>query len=462
MAYPLRERGVTTFETLGQPGVLVTGYSRLQPAEGNATPVGVAIFGFHSNGMLVSEAGVPGMTAMLAGRTYAEVKGPANTGMAIANPNDFPVTVSFSITSAFGTTIRQGSFTLEANHQIAAFLNESPFGATGSFEGALTFDASAPVGIIALRSLVNETGEFLMTTQTVAPLSPQAGPVVLGHFAEGGGWKTRVLLVNPTDSVISGSVQFYGEDPGTAGPIRINVSGQGAVSFPYTIPARASVKLETAGFGIETQVGSIRITPAGGVSAPSAFAEFLLTSGGVTVAQSSIQAAAPGTALRMFVESFGSPGQPTSLQSGVAITNTSAAAAAVTLELLDPSGLATGLTASLSVPGQGHVSKFLSEMFPTLPSEFRGVLSITSGGAPLSVVSLRTRYNENQRFLITTMPVYNEASASTASELIFPHIADGEGYTTQFVLFGANAGQSSNGTARFFSRTGQPLPLTYR
>jgi hypothetical protein len=101
-------------------------------------------------------------------------------------------------------------------------------------------------------------------------------------------------------------------------------------------------------------------------------------------------------------------------------------------------------------------------MFPTLPPEFRGVLSITSGGAPLSVVSLRTRYNENQRFLITTMPVYNEASAPTAAELIFPHIADGEGYTTQFVLVGAKAGQSSSGTAWFFSRTGEPLPLTYR
>ena len=45
-------------------------------------------------------------------------------------------------------------------------------------------------------------------------------------------------------------------------------------------------------------------------------------------------------------------------------------------------------------------------------------------------------------------------------ELLFSHIVDGEGWTTQFILFSGVAGQSSSGTLRFFSDNGTPLDLT--
>ena len=464
VSYSIQDRGAVTFETLGSSSTLTTGYSKVQASLGSTTPSGIAIFGARANGMLVSEAGVPGLSAMLSGRTYAEVNGAINTGIAIANPNNFTVTVNFSITNSLGTTIRESGFIIEANNQMAAFLNENPFLASTAFSGTFTFEASGPVGIIALRSFVNQNGDFLMTTQTVSSLATPVGAVVLAHFADGGGWKTRVLLVNPSDSVITGSVQFFGEGSGTvaAAPLTLTVNGQVGATFTYTIPARASFSLETAGAASTTQGGSVRITPAGASTSPSAFAEFQLTTGGVTVTQASVQAQAPAAAFRMYVENSGTAGQASSIQSGVAITNTSTTTATVNLELMEMTGASTGLTAIVSVPGQGHVSKFLSEIFPAVSASFRGVLRITSGATPLAVVALRTRYNETGRFLITTAPVSNEASAATTADLIFPHIADGGGYTTQFVLFSGIAGQVSNGTVRFLSRTGQELNLTVR
>ena len=55
-----------------------------------------------------------------------------------------------------------------------------------------------------------------MTTLPVAPLvgppSPFSttpmGTVYFPHFADGGGWATQVILVNPTDRTIAGTVGF--------------------------------------------------------------------------------------------------------------------------------------------------------------------------------------------------------------------------------------------------------------
>ena len=72
---------------------------------------------------------------------------------------------------------------------------------------------------------------------------------------------------------------------------------------------------------------------------------------------------------------------------------------------------------------------------------------------------LRGRYNERNDFLITTTPPVNEAPPAT-SPMIFPHIADSGGYTTQFILFSAQPGSSSSGTMQLFNQSGGALGLT--
>jgi len=74
-------------------------------------------------------------------------------------------------------------------------------------------------------------------------------------------------------------------------------------------------------------------------------------------------------------------------------------------------------------------------------------------------VGLRTRVNERGNFLITTTPPAVESNPPATSALLFPHLADGGGYTTQFILFSGTAGQSSSGTLGFFDQTGQSLNL---
>src|SRR5437762_7320736 len=109
------------------------------------------------------------------------------TGVAIANPNAGTVTVSFFYTDENGTDFGFGTTVIPANGQIARFLDEAPFNtATIGRSRTFTFNASAPVGVIALRGFTNQRSDFLITTLPVTELSAAPPRVSFPQFAKGG------------------------------------------------------------------------------------------------------------------------------------------------------------------------------------------------------------------------------------------------------------------------------------
>jgi len=465
VAYSTPDRGGFVLETAGGNAPIVVGYARVEPSASTA-PAGLAILDSRQNGVLVAEAGIAGTPTLVSGRTYAEIGGSVNTAIAFENPNGSPVTISFSFTDQNGNNFGQRNFVLDGNQLTAKFLNEAPFSAP-RFAGTFSFDATAPVAAVALRTFVNERGEFLFVPQTIASIPDpfSTGTVVMGQFAEGAGWRTRLNLVNTSDVQISGTVQFFGEGtPDTAAvPVNLNVNGLVATSFPYSIPARASLKLETLGaVTAAIQFGSVRITADTGSTAPSVSALLSLSRNGITVSQVILGTQPPaGLAFRTYVEVSSSGATAGAIQSGIAITNNSVASTTVNFELTSLDGTNTGLTASVVVPGSGHISKFVQELFPTLSLGFRGILRVSSTTS-IVVVSIRLRYNERGDLLMTPVPVTNEGAPSTIGEIVFPTVVDRAGFTTQFVLFSGITGQRTAGTMEFFGPAGQPLNLTIR
>jgi sugar lactone lactonase YvrE len=461
--FSMGDRGGRSVLTSGDLGSLSVGYGRIQPNAGTTTPAGVAIFSYRQGGILVTEAGVPASPLVTGGRIYAEVKGAVNTGLAIANPNSVPVTVSFFFTNQDGTDFGNGSVTLPANSQIARFLNEDPFNAVGAIEGALTFTSTSPVAVIALRGFVNQRSEFLMTTLPVVDLlAATPGAMSFPHYADGEGWTTQLILVNPSDTGISGTVEFF-SPAGTAASVTVN--GQTQSLFAYTVPPRSSQRLSTSGLSVATQVGTVRVTPSAGQLAPSGLAVFSFQSNGITIMESGVRAVPAGSTFRMYAEASGILGQVGSIQTGVAVANPAATPATLTLTLTQLDGTPLGLTGTLTVPSQGQVARFLNQIpgFESLVLPFQGVLRLaTESPSGISIVSLRVRYNERGDFLISTTPPIDEASPSTSAELLFPHFVDSGGFTTQFILFSGLPGQSSSGTLRFFNTDGSSLQLLLR
>jgi hypothetical protein len=135
---------------------VTVGYGRILPNTGSYSPSGLAIFGLRQNGILVGETGVPATPLVLSGRIDARVNATVNTGIAIANPNDQPSTISFFFTDESGNAFGQGTITVSAKSQTAKFLTEAPYNSGPNVSGTFTFTSSAPIAAIALRGFINQ------------------------------------------------------------------------------------------------------------------------------------------------------------------------------------------------------------------------------------------------------------------------------------------------------------------
>jgi hypothetical protein len=422
---------------------------------GSTAPAGYLTFRYRTNGVLVSEASVPISSPITSGRIYSVVdggsfalNGPTTTGVAIVNPNSTAATVTFYFTDANGQNFGNSSFVLPANQQIAKFVNEFPFNAGAKMNGTMTFSSTVPVAVIALLGVTNERGEFLMTTLPVTDLTaaPSTDVLFFPHFAQGFsqgvGWDTLVVLVNPTDSVISGSLSFIGGN-----------------DYPkYAIPPRSSAVYSVRiPDGPNLYTGEVVVTPDSGNVSPSGLLIFSFKNNSVTVTTAGIPLMRPSGAFRMYVVDAGSyQGQ---LQTGLAIANPTSGNEDVTLELTNLAGQPTGMTSAVTITGNGHIAMFMRQFpgFESIPYPFRGAVRIsTTASQGIAVIGLRGEYNERSDFLITTSMPASEATPPSLAEAFFPHLADGGGYTTEFALFSGSPGQTASGLLRFFTQSGAP------
>src|SRR5262249_13858983 len=146
------------------------------------------------------------------------------------------------------------------------------------FLGTFTFSSSLLVSVVALHGVTNERNEFLSSTVPVGVLAGYALDSLtkdtlgtIAQFADGGGWKTRIVLVNRSDAAVDGEITLY-EKTGDLMPVTLN--GTTKSVFIYSLPPRSSRELRSAGILRNVQVGSIGIVSASvpADAAPMAFA----------------------------------------------------------------------------------------------------------------------------------------------------------------------------------------------
>jgi uncharacterized repeat protein (TIGR02059 family) len=467
-SFEITDRGGVSITSSGTGGAMRVGYARIRADAGSTTPAGVAIFAFRdSEGVLISEAGVPATETVMEGRIFAEVYGTVNTGLAIANPNDDPATIDFYFTDTSGTSFRSGSVQLGANQQMAKFLNQDPFAGSlpqggDGVMGTFTFESSAPIAVTALRGLANEAGEFLMTTLPVAPLSSAStGMAYFPHFADGGGWATQIILVNPTNSRLTGTIGFLGTGQAAlaAAPVSLTLDGETGSSFDYSIAPNSSQRFTTSNPAGTPSVGSVRVAPSEGTITPSGLVIFSFVQDGKIVSEAAVAAMTAGRAFRAYAEMSGDAGEAGAVRTGLAITNATDTFNYVSLEIMNLDGTRAADTETILIPPSGQYAKFLDEIFDSLAGTFSGVLRI-EGSAEVAVVGLRLRQNAMGELKMTTIPPSNEMDAATSDDRFFAHFVDSAGWSTQFILYTGTPGQAASGTLSLIGQSGQPLELT--
>jgi hypothetical protein len=427
VTFSVPDRGAVVGTTAGSLKSATSGYAGLT-FDGSATASGIAIMSFRADGAGVSETSVSAVTTMKSGRIYAEIGGGIDIGLALVNPNSTTTTVSFFFTDANGQDFGNGNISIAANGQLSRFLSESPFNGSPSVR-AFTFEASGPIAVTALRGRTNERSEVLFTTLPVIDLSVSPyDAAIVPHMAQGGGWTTQVLMVNPGDVPITGRLQF---------------SESLSPSHVFNIAPRSSIRVDVPASGPSVQTGWMRIIPDAGSRIPSTAALLSFRSGGVMVTEAGIPVVPIDTGFRLYVEAS----TDGNIQTGIAIMNPADVDVAVTLALTNANGSPLG-TGVISVPANGQISLFLNQVAGlSVPSQ--GIVRI-SAASPLSVIGLRGRYNERNDFLITSLPPVAENLSGANGPLFFPQFVDGGGYVTQFIIFGT----ASSGGLQFRTSSG--------
>jgi hypothetical protein len=152
--------------------------------------------------MLLTESGIASAKGTTHARVYVDLTGSYNTGLAIANINDSNVSISLNAYQTDGVTgagTSQGPLDMEAHEHTAQFADQFIGDLPAGFTGVLDISSANSFAALTVRSLINERGDYLITTFPIADATRQApSPVVFPQIADGGGYFTQFILISPT------------------------------------------------------------------------------------------------------------------------------------------------------------------------------------------------------------------------------------------------------------------------
>jgi hypothetical protein len=330
------------------------------------------------NTQLVIQAGAPSVSC-----AGAQNQAPtANAGLDQTVPSGQVVTLRGSGSDpenqnlTFSWSQVQGSTVSLSNSTSSTATFAAPQVTTGTL---LRFKLTVSDGSLSTDAFVNVT---------IAPLPPTTSQTMFfPQFANGTGITSDVVVINPSATTATGTLELY-NDSGqnlttgfTGGWARQN-------RITFSVPAYGLTTLSTDGQGSLIS-GLARVTSAASLGGVIRF-----TIPGLGIA---------GVADSQVISSGIMPVRRTSsgVNTGVAVADAGGSGTGLTLTLRTSSG-AQVATANLSLAANGHVAKFIDELFPSVnTSTFEGTLTIAASGT-VSVVALELGNVPGQ---FTTLPV---------------------------------------------------------
>jgi photosystem II stability/assembly factor-like uncharacterized protein len=464
--------GATTVETAGD-GATRSGYAKALPNSG-PTPYGTAVFSYKQNGVTVSEAGVPASPPTTHARIFIDYRSgvnaiPArtssgtisvNTGISVTNIGLFPASATYILRDMNSKTIATGHGTIDAGHHFACFIDQLKNAAAPDFVlptdfatsiqfASLDIESSSSLSVLAFRGTTNQRNEFLITTTPVADLAQSVSydPIYFPHFADGGGYATSLILLNTSNRTEFGSLQIL-DDSGAPLPVT-QVGGSPGSSFAYSIPAGGILRFQTDGSPADIKTGWIRLTPGAWNPTPAGSAVFSYNPADTMLSETGIPSAAATSHARIYVD------LSQKHNTGLAIANVLDANASISIRAFQTNGVTPAGTSAgpISLSASGHAAAFAGSFVSGLAEGFTGVLDISST-TPFAALTLRSLVNEREDFLMTAFPIA-DANRAAPSPIVFPHIVNGGGYETQFILLSPSGASSTQ--LNLYTETGTPF-----
>ncbi|HEY3128556.1 MAG TPA: DUF5060 domain-containing protein [Acidobacteriota bacterium] len=442
-------------------------YALLRPATSNAPALAGAVLALSNGETLTSELAVPAVAATRRLWTLAEIGAPSQIGLALVNPGVQSAAVLLQLFDSEGHSLASRSFAMTAGQQMARFLSEWFTEMAPPFRGTLQVTSDIPLAMLTLRGTSNARGDFIMTslpshTEESAALFESA---VLPQVADGGGYQTEWLLLNPYDQPVVGKLRFLGSD---GVPWLLSIGGTSTDELGYQIPSHGMIRWITDGSQAISRAGYARLEPAAGSPIPAGGAVIRYSLGGLR-SETGVPLLVPSAT----ADSYWEVGE--GLSTGIAVVNVTEWQQQVRFELFLRDGAEQVRTALLDIPAGGQISRHVTELFAGLPAAARGYLRFTSDAGSASLPSnarvaflpLRVRTTSRGDTLISNLllssvsGVTSGGGVADGSDRIFAQVVTGAGFQTQFII--ANPGAlASEGRLILRDNSGKPSRLLFR
>jgi PKD repeat protein len=388
---PLPSGASKAIQTDGQ-GSLVTGAAKV-----TATGViGVsAIFSLYdANGSFATETGVGNSEPLSSFVLPVDTTGLFNTGIALFNCNSISAKVTMTLRDTTGQTIGSPvERILSPDSHIARFIYgmDQLFPAMINFQGTLLVESTEPISSIVLRE---NDSPLSFTSLPVVSTSSSQQTLSLPQVANGvfgnGSYKTSFLIFN-ISSIPANVHLALSDDLGN--PLSMTIPAWGTRSkftFPNLAPG-ASLFLQTDGAGA-LATGAAVISSDVPIGASAVFT--LLNSTGSFQTETGVGDSPILTSLTLPADIIGT------FDTGIAFWCASGSGAEMIFRLLDETGASIGSSVSRTLPANGHLAIFVSELFPGT-GNFQGSVAITS---TVGIAAESLRQNASP-LSFTTLPV---------------------------------------------------------
>lgn len=264
-------------------------------------------------------------------------------------------------------------------------LNGSAYG-SGTGTATVSFRVAANAGANRSGSFA-VAGQIFNVEQVASDTSQFTSQAVFPHFASGGGWNTRLTLINTGKSPITARVNFLAD---TGAPVALplslpQTSGNAhllAATLERTLTGGATLVIDTASADPLSQTGWVQVLASGIVAG---YDNFRLSAGnGFREVFLPLQSANASTMILPF-DHTGSYG------TGIALANSSATNSTIGVIIRDDRGSVIQMTDAIQLQPQGHISFDLAAKYPGSASQ-RGTIELDGPGSG-GIGALGVRYS---------------------------------------------------------------------
>ncbi len=225
------------------------------------------------------------------------------------------------------------------------------------------------------------TFTYQQTTTTRAPSSTTTTTLISSlrlifpQVADGGGYKTTILLTNKSSFSPSASVYFLNDN---GMPMVVGVGQNAGSSFSFQIPSQGSWSLQTTGESQSASTGwaLVSIAPSADVNGNAIFQLF---NNGTLYSEASVPASSVTSSAEFYAD------EENGFMTGFAIANPGSVGAIGNITLRTKTGETVG-TYPLNIGSNKHLATFLAQIFPGAKTG-RAEITFSSGAA--SITALR-------------------------------------------------------------------------